>query len=795
MSHALHRSPAHACVNFNSDIVLSRMHLPVRVLAAVLSGLLALACAAQRKVLIIGIDGCRPDALVAADAPTIDSLMATGVYTLEGITHPPTWSGTGWSSMLTGVWEQKHGVKDNTFAGSNFTDWPHFLDRLKAQYPSMSFASIVHWAPINAQILQNADLEQSFATDAQVAAAAVDLLANGDPDVLFVHFDDVDAAGHAHGHDPAVPQYLAAIATIDTLVDQVVAALTTRPPAEEWAVILSTDHGGNGAGHGGIAHEEQRIFTIVSSPWVPQVELPAVMDTVPMGATVAFNSSGHAQASSTVGLQFGSAQDFTLECRVKMPATWSGDPVMVSNKNWASGTNPGYVISTPSGGPAWKINVGDGADRVDLTGLPINDGQWHHLAMTCDRDGKVRIFQDGLFLRETGMTAIGNVNTALQINIGQDGTGAYSSAFPGSIAEVRIWNAALSIKTVSAWSGKPLSPSHPNWSSLKAHWEMDEGSGSAFANSVGGGSGAIWIGSSPAWQPAGGECIATDLSLTPTQVDLPPTVVHFLGLPLNPGWDLDGRSLIPITGPVSIDLRTLLQGPYDGGTLLMRDDLRYAGLVPPDEPYTALGFNLWGGGGEHIPSIVLERTGPGAVVDWIIVDARGSADSSQVIASRCGLIRRDGRVVDVDGTSPLVLPVPPGPYFISVRHRGHLGVMTAAAIPFAMNVPAVVDLSSPLQPLYGTDAMLSVGGRRVQWAGEIKHDGVIKYTGSGNDRDRILLAIGGAVPTATLADYRSEDLTMDGLVKYTGYMNDRDLILLNIGGAVPTAVRLEQLPH
>jgi hypothetical protein len=367
--------------------------------------------------------------------------MATGVFTLEGTTHPPTWSGPGWSSMLTGVWEQKHGVKDNTFTGSNFTDWPHFFDRLKVQYPALYVASIVHWAPINAHILQGADLEQSFATDVEVATAAVDLLENGDPDVVFLHFDDVDAAGQAHGYHPSVPEYLAAIATVDAQVDQVVQALGTRPPGEEWAVILTTDHGGTGTGHGGITLDEQRIFTIISSSVIPVKEIKAVKDTLAMGPSIAFNGSGYARVASTVGLQFGSSQDFTIECRVKMPATWTGDPVMISNKNWASGFNPGYAISTPAGGPAWKINVGDGADRVDLTGLPINDDQWHHLAMTCDRDGRLRIFQDGLFLREASMTAIGNVNTALQLNIGQDGTASYPHAFPGSIAEVRIWNA------------------------------------------------------------------------------------------------------------------------------------------------------------------------------------------------------------------------------------------------------------------------------------------------------------------------------------------------------------------
>lgn len=35
---------------------------------------------------------------------------------------------------------------------------------------------------------------------------------------------------------------------------------------------------------------------------------------------------------------------------------------------------------------------------------------------------------------------------------------------------------------------------------------------------------------------------------------------------------------------------------------------------------------------------------------------------------------------------------------------------------------------------------------------------------------------------------------MDGEVKYTGADNDRDVILVNIGGTVPTNVRYQQIP-
>jgi hypothetical protein len=73
-------------------------------------------------------------------------------------------------------------------------------------------------------------------------------------------------------------------------------------------------------------------------------------------------------------------------------------------------------------------------------------------------------------------------------------------------------------------------------------------------------------------------------------------------------------------------------------------------------------------------------------------------------------------------------------------------------------------------------------------------DGIVRYTGASNDRDAVLLRIGGLVPTATVTGYFTEDNTMDGVVKYTGSANDRDRILQTIGGIIPTVTRSAQLP-
>ena len=84
----------------------------------------------------------------------------------------------------------------------------------------------------------------------------------------------------------------------------------------------------------------------------------------------------------------------------------------------------------------------------------------------------------------------------------------------------------------------------------------------------------------------------------------------------------------------------------------------------------------------------------------------------------------------------------------------------------------------------------SFDDNRQLWSGDVNFNQQLKYTGADNDRDIILEAIGGSVPTHTLTGvYHQADVNMDGVVKYTGTRNDRDPILQNIGGTVPTNIR------
>jgi len=226
----------------------------------------------------------------------------------------------------------------------------------------------------------------------------------------------------------------------------------------------------------------------------------------------------------------------------------------------------------------------------------------------------------------------------------------------------------------------------------------------------------------------------------------------------------------------------------------MRDDLRVGDLLPLTEPYTALGYRrVAKGGAEQTTAAVLGVGAFNAVVDWVRVELRSSMHPTMVVASRNGLVQRDGDVVAADGTSPLTFHVGPGSYFVSVRHRNHLGCMTASSVALSATA-ATVDFRASTTATWGTNAREPIGAVRVLWAGNADPDGSVRYSGNANDRDVVLQAIGGVIPTNTVNGYLTSDVNLDGMVRYSGQDNDRDAILRTIGGVIPTNTVVQQLP-
>ena len=514
----------------------------------------------ESRVLIIGIDGLRSDCLEAANTPAIDALIADGLFSPDALNNDITYSGPGWSAMMCGVWSDSHGVTSNNFTGSNFDGFPSFMKRLESENPNLNTHSICHWAPINDYILgDDVDDALNVDTDAGVANAAVSILQSGNPHALFLHFDDVDINGHGYGFSPEVAPYIGAIETTDNYVAQVVSALTNRPnyATENWLVLLSTDHGGIGVNHGGTTIEEETIFFIASGASVENEVIvkdtldvldPAVNCIAPGAAELRFGGNGDAvHIPDATELQLGSDQDFTLEVRIRTEAT--PDVAIIGNKDWNSGLNPGFVFSFEyPGGPAWKVNIGDGNERADANGAAgISDGQWHTLSCSFDRDGMMRLYTDGVFSNEEDISNVGAIDVGSGWFFGSDILGAYS--YTGAIAEVRFWHGVLPEESISNWHCSALDANHPNWEALQAHWTLTEGAGLEVSNNTSSQLDGILQGAE--WQQPE-SLIIFDYSNTPRIVDVAVTALDHMCIDLDPAWNLDGISWV--NGCNSVDL-------------------------------------------------------------------------------------------------------------------------------------------------------------------------------------------------------------------------------------------------
>ncbi len=239
------------------------------------------------RVLLIGLDGTRPDALQVARTPNIDDLIKNGAFSYHAKAGQHTWSGPGWSNILTGVWEEKHGVIDNSFTHPHYQCYPSVFTRLERLHPELYTAAVVSWKPLKDYLIPHADqCIVHIEDDHQVMNDAISLLTDEDPDLMFVYFGNVDLVGHKYGFHPNVTPYRKEIEHVDREIGSVLEALRGRKQYahENWLILCTTDHGGTMEGHGKNIPEDRTIFYIVSGDSVPRGRISATpyqVDVVP----------------------------------------------------------------------------------------------------------------------------------------------------------------------------------------------------------------------------------------------------------------------------------------------------------------------------------------------------------------------------------------------------------------------------------------------------------------------------------------------------------------------------------
>lgn len=232
----------------------------------------------SRKVLIIGIDGTRSDALQMANTPNIDALLPNALYTYDSWHTAITWSGPSWATILTGVYWDKHGVKNNLFLGKNFAQHPPIPTLAKQIKPDLNCAIVAEWDPLIDDIDNAAWNKKVKVPDTEswiTADSAIAQLQDPDIDLLFAYFDKVDMTGHSTGFDTLNPLYINAIQIVDSAVGKVLNALYARPDYanENWLIFLVTDHGGSSLSHGGNSYDERHAWWIASGSVVSHEQI------------------------------------------------------------------------------------------------------------------------------------------------------------------------------------------------------------------------------------------------------------------------------------------------------------------------------------------------------------------------------------------------------------------------------------------------------------------------------------------------------------------------------------------
>ena len=235
-----------------------------------------------KNVLLILVDGMRPDGLQQAETPTIDQLIDAGTSTKSARTVAPSVSLPCITSLFLGVPPERHGITTNLWmpparpvpglveqihqAGGravSFYNWEELRDLSR---PGSLYAAFFLW---------DVETPQS---DRRLTNLAVEWLRQNPFTFAFVYLGYTDIAGHDHGW--MSDQYISAITNADRCIDQLLGVLH-----EDSLVIVTSDHGGHDRTHGTESPEDMLIPLVMRGPgFSPGSVLPdpvSILDIAP----------------------------------------------------------------------------------------------------------------------------------------------------------------------------------------------------------------------------------------------------------------------------------------------------------------------------------------------------------------------------------------------------------------------------------------------------------------------------------------------------------------------------------
>jgi hypothetical protein len=307
-----------------------------------------------RHVVILGIDGFGGAWIPMADTPVLDGLMAAGPHTLVMQNALPTMSAPNWMSMIAGSSPDQHGVDSNEWQPGDSQPTPTIFAVVREQLPAARIGVFHDWDGFAALVEPGVpDVIDSPGDEHETVAAALAWMSATRPELLFIHLDLVDHAGHFNGW--GTDAYLEAGNTADTLVGEVLAAIDAAGMTPYTAVLVSADHGGDGLAHGADTSLERPIPFIVRAPQLGPWQIAREVRIWDLAATVVallkLDPPASWIASPVIeALAFAElppAPDATLELLSTDQYTWiwddTGSGAFTDGSVWRPVVPPGYA--------------------------------------------------------------------------------------------------------------------------------------------------------------------------------------------------------------------------------------------------------------------------------------------------------------------------------------------------------------------------------------------------------------------------------------------------------------------
>ena len=236
------------------------------------------------KVLMILIDGMRPDAMV--QIPAAQKVMEQAAYKLEGRTVFPSCTLPCHMSLFYSRPPLTHGVTSNTYTARvrlknglletlrkekkktvMFYSWEELRDLYKPGCLTDSF-------------FVNGDQYGYLEANARLTDACVDYLEKEKPDFAFLYLGAPDAAGHKQGW--MSQNYMEALEQSWACAEK---AMENLP--EEYAVIITADHGGHDKRHTTLMKEDMTVPVLLLNTDLPAGETIQNFNIMDIAPTVA----------------------------------------------------------------------------------------------------------------------------------------------------------------------------------------------------------------------------------------------------------------------------------------------------------------------------------------------------------------------------------------------------------------------------------------------------------------------------------------------------------------------------